>query len=311
MGPRPIKPRRLQPGAVVGVVAPASGIQADMFEAGIRELEALGLEARYRKDILDVTRFTAGSLERRLAEFEAMLADPRIDAIFSARGGYGSRHLLPRLDLSGLASHPKILCGSSDITSLLTAAERQGVVVFHGPMVATSIRRGPEGYNREILRRLLFEAEAVKYDTTGVSGLRGGTAEGWIRGGCLTLLAASIGTKWEISARDAILIVEDINCRPYQIDGMLTHLDQAGVLDGVRGFVFGEMPGCVQHPGQGYTLEEVILDVLSGYDVPIVFGFPTGHSEKPNVIVPLGVRAELTVGTDLSFRLLESAVEIR
>jgi muramoyltetrapeptide carboxypeptidase len=294
---------------VAGIVAPASAIQAPMFEAGIRELQSLGLETRHQPGILEVTRYTAGSVERRLTEFEAMLSDPGIDAIFPARGGYGSRHLLPHLDLSRLVSNPKVVCGSSDITSLLTAAGRAGVVTFHGPMVATSIRRGREGYDRDLFRRVLFEGEAVDYDMTGVSGLRKGTARGWIRGGCLALLAASIGTPWEISARGAILIVEDINCRPYQIDGMLTHLHQAGALEGVRGFVFGEMPGCLQHPEQGYTLEEVILDVLAAYDVPIVFGFPTGHSEKPNVIVPLGVRAELAVGSDLSFRLLEPAVD--
>ncbi len=310
MGSTPVKPPRLHPGSVVGIAAPASGIQPGMLEAGVRELESLGLRTRYRPDILDVTRYTAGSAERRLAEFEALLSDPGIDAIVAARGGYGSRHLLPRLGLSTLASHPKIVCGSSDITSLLTAAGHAGVVAFHGPMVATSIRRGPEGYDRDLFRRVLFDAEAVDYDVTGVSGLRTGTAQGWIRGGCLALLAASIGTPWAISARDSILIVEDINCRPYQIDGMLTHLHQSGALKGVRGFVFGEMPGCLQHPEQGYTLEEVILDVLAGYDVPIVFGFPTGHSEKPNVIVPLGVRAELAVGDRVSFRLLEPAVEL-
>lgn len=308
MGSTPVKPPRLQPGSVVGIAAPASGIQTEMLEAGVGELEALGLRTRYAPGIFEVTRFTAGSVERRLAEFQALVSDPAIDAIFAARGGYGSRHLLPHVDLSPLVRHPKIFCGSSDITSLLTAAGRAGVVVFHGPMVATSIRRGREGYARDLFQRVLFEAEAVDYDMTGVSGLRAGTTQGWIRGGCLALLAASIGTPWAISARDSILIVEDINCRPYQIDGMLTHLHQAGALDGVRGFVFGEMPGCVQNSEQGYTLEEVILDVLSGYDVPIVFGFPTGHSEKPNVIVPLGVRAELAVGSGVSFRLLEPAV---
>lgn len=305
----PVKPPCLRTGSAVGIVAPASGIRPEMLRAGIRELESLGLGVRHQPDIVTITRYTAGSVERRLGEFRTMASDPGVDAILCARGGFGSRHLLPGLDMAALAAHPKILCGSSDITSLLTAAEREGMVVFHGPMVATSIRRGSEGYDRDLFRRVLFEGEAVGYDMTGVTALREGTAEGRIRGGCLSLLAASIGTPWPVSAAGSILVVEDILCRPYQIDGMLTQLKQAGALDGVQGFVFGEMPGCMQHPDQGYTLEEVIQEVLAGFDVPIVFGFPTGHSEKPNAIVPLGVAAELTVGSGISFRLLESAVD--
>jgi muramoyltetrapeptide carboxypeptidase len=280
-----------------------------MLAEGVRELESMGLEVRHRADIVDVTRFTAGNLERRLAELQAMIDDPEIDAVICARGGYGSRQLLPRLDFSALVTRPKILCGSSDITSLLTAAEGAGFAAFHGPMVATSIRRGAEGYDRDLFRRVLFDAESVVYAMDGVRGLREGFATGPVRGGCLSLLAASIGTPWAIDAGGSILIVEDINCRPYQIDGMLTQLRQSGALDGVRGFVFGEMPGCLQHPGQGYSLEDVIVDALAGIDAPIAFGFPTGHSEKPNVIVPVGVTAELTVDPDPAFRLLEPAVE--
>lgn len=306
--PTPLKPPRLEPGATVGVVAPASGIRPAMLDAGIRELESLGLRVRHQPDIVSVTRYTAGSVQRRLTELQSMIDDPEIDAIICARGGYGSRDLLPGLDWKAFLERPKILCGSSDITSLLTAVERAGVVAFHGPMVATSIRRGTEGYDRDLFFRLLFAGDAVEFDVNGVTGLRAGTARGRIRGGCLSLLTASVGTPWAISADDAILVVEDVNCRPYQVDGMLTHLKQSGALDGVRGFVFGEMPGCMQHADQGYDIEDVIQDVLGEFDVPIAFGFPTGHSEKPNAIVPVGVMAELRVGPEVSFRLLEPAV---
>ena len=69
------------------------------------------------------------------------------------------------------------------------------------------------------------------------------------------------------------------------------------------------MLNCIQHASQGYTLEDVLLDLLADFTFPILYGFPTGHTSGPNVIVPFGVRArlDLTSSTPL-FELLESAV---
>jgi muramoyltetrapeptide carboxypeptidase len=89
---------------------------------------------------------------------------------------------------------------------------------------------------------------------------------------------------------------------------MLTHLKHSGKLDRVRGIVFGEMPGCVQHADQGYTLQELLATVLADFGGPILLGFPTGHSSGPNAIVPFGVTAELSLDRDPTFRLLEPAV---
>jgi muramoyltetrapeptide carboxypeptidase len=108
------------------------------------------------------------------------------------------------------------------------------------------------------------------------------------------------------------MVLEDIGCRPYQIDRMLTQLRQGGKLDEVAGFVFGEMPDCSQNEAQGYTLQEVIVEVLGDLGVPILYGFPTGHSARPNVVVPFGVRGRLeTAGDAPRFELLEPAVTMR
>jgi muramoyltetrapeptide carboxypeptidase len=77
----------------------------------------------------------------------------------------------------------------------------------------------------------------------------------------------------------------------------------------VRGVVFGEMLNCIQNAEQGYTLQEVVLDLLSEFSFPILYGFPTGHTSRPNVIVPFGVRARLDLTSSAPlFELLESAV---
>jgi muramoyltetrapeptide carboxypeptidase len=221
-----------------------------------------------------------------------------------------------------LRANPKIINGASDITMLLTFLDRSGLVGFHGPMVATAIRQGEAGYDAQILLAVLG-GKTVQFPLAGTAVLRSGapsgpsgasgasSAEGRLTGGCLSLVVATLGTPYEIDTNDSILVLEDIDAKPYQIDRMLTHLRQAGKLEGVRGVVFGEMPNCVQHVNQGYSLEEVVMDVLCETSFPVLFGFPTGHTTtRPNVVVPFGVRARLALGAEPVFELLEPAVTL-
>jgi muramoyltetrapeptide carboxypeptidase len=305
----PIKPAALRPGDTIGIVAPASNIKQDLLDEGCRELETLGFKTHYRPEITTSYRYFSGTRDRRLAEFLEMVKSRDIDAIFCARGGYGSGQLIPNIDPDLIRSNAKIICGSSDITMLLNWIERAGVVSFHGPMVATAIRQGSAGYDRQLLVNLLQGKLAVRFPTDGTKPLRAGRAEGRLIGGCLSVVVAAIGTKNEIDTRDSILILEDVDEKPYRIDRMITQLKQAGKFDGVRGVVFGEMLNCLQHESQGYTLEEVLMDLLSDFAFPILYGFPTGHTSRPNVIVPFGVRARLDLASSAPlFELLEPAV---
>ena len=121
---------------------------------------------------------------------------------------------------------------------------------------------------------------------------------------------ATLGTSYEIDTTDSILVLEDVDTKPYQVDRMLTQLKQAGKLEGVRGVVFGEMLNCMQNTNQGYTLEEVILDVLDETAFPILYGFPTGHTSRPNAIVPFGVACPVAARRESVFELLEPAVAL-
>ena len=304
-----IKPRALSRGDTIGIVAAASNIKQDLLEQGCRELESLGFKTHFRQDITSSFRYFSGTRERRLGEFLEMLKSPDIHAIFCARGGYGSGQLIPSIDVDLLRANAKIINGSSDITILLNWMERAGVVSFHGPMVATAIREGTKAYDRSVLLDLLQGKKAVRFPTDGTSVLRAGSGEGRLIGGCLSLVVATLGTAHEIDTDDSILVLEDQDTKPYQIDRMITHLKQAGKFENIRGVVFGEMLNCLQTANQGYTLQEVLLDLLSDFTFPILFGFPTGHTSRPNVIVPFGVRARLDLTSSAPvFELLESAV---
>jgi muramoyltetrapeptide carboxypeptidase len=305
-----IKPPALRPGDLIGVVAPASNIKPDLLDEGCRELERLGFRTMYRPGITTSYRYFSGTDERRAAELLEMIRSPEVRAIFCARGGYGSGRIIPYLEPELLRANPKILNGSSDITSMLSFWDRSGLVSFHGPMVATALRLGESGYNRTLLLDVL-SGKLVRFPLEGTRTLQKGTGEGRLIGGCLSLVVATLGTKYEIDTTDSILVIEDQDTKPYQVDRMLIQLKHAGKLDNVRGIVIGEMLNCIQNSNQGYALEDVMLDILSDVGCPILFGFPTGHVSGAHAIVPFGVRARLHLGSEEAFELLEPAVAVQ
>ena len=175
--------------------------------------------------------------------------------------------------------------GYSDVTTLLTYfCDHAGLVTYHGPMVTKDFAEGQVW--PELSGRIACPAEA----------LRRGQTEGILYGGCLSMLAASLGTPYEIQLEDTILFIEDVNTKPFQIERMLMQLRLAGKLDRVNGFIFGPMLGCVQPGGQDYTLQEVILRTIDDLIVPITYGVPFGHvSAPPNLVMPLGAKVILDV----------------
>ncbi|PYX95016.1 MAG: LD-carboxypeptidase [Acidobacteria bacterium] len=306
-----VKPPALQAGDTIGIVAPASNIKRELLEKGCETLRQLRYKPFYFDSIFDQDLYFAGSVERRVRELEEMFARDDVRAIFCARGGYGANYLLSALDPQKIVAHPKIFMGYSDITTLLTCfVDSAGFVTFHGPMVTKdfSLADGVELASWEAALTGLSQWELDLDAGSGVKGLVEGRAEGVLYGGCLSMLAASLGTPHEIRTADKILFMEDVAAKPYQIDRMLMQLKLAGKLSGVRGIVFGEMLDCVQTKDQGYTLEEVILRVVGDLGIPVAFGLRSGHVSRGNVTLPIGVRASLTVGGErVRLEILESA----
>jgi muramoyltetrapeptide carboxypeptidase len=302
------KPPVLRPGDTVGIVAPASSIQRDLLQAGCSRLEELGYRPFYFDSILEQDLYFAGSVERRARELEEMFERADVRAIVCARGGYGANYLLPELKPSRVLGHPKIFVGYSDITSLLTCfCDNGSMITFHGPMVTKDFASGG-GVDFSSWEAALGGSEKWEVTGSGMKPLVEGRAEGIFYGGCLTLLAASLGTPHEIRTSGTILFLEDVSTKPYQIDRMLMQLKLAGKLNGVRGIIFGEMTDCVQHPQQPYTLEEVILRVVGTLGIPIAFGLRSGHVSRDNITLPLGVRASLDVTADgVRLQFLEAA----
>lgn len=289
---------------------------------GCEELTRLGYLPRYEGQTLASSGYFAGSTAERVAALISALTAPEPSVIFCARGGYGSNYLLDHTEYD-VRPHtervnvydfllPRILLGHSDITSLQVFYwQTSGWVTFYGPMVAAGFDAGagaPGGYDRASLLRALTETETGwSLDLRGESML-GGEAEGVLLGGCLTLVETSIGTFWELDPKGAILLLEDRGMKPYQVDRALMHLKQAGKLEGVRGIILGEFPESEPPVAGGPTVREVCRRILGELGVPVVWGAPIGHTPRPMLTVPLGVRARLRAVGSGQLDILEPAV---
>jgi len=307
------KTRALRRGDSIGVCAPAGPVDEPRLDRGVAELERLGFPVRVTEGVLARKGFTAGTVENRLRQLHGLFADPAVAAIACARGGAGTVQLLPHLDRDLLRRNPKPLLGYSDITLLHLEMERLGLTSLHGPMVARELASGDTAYDLASLwHALTGEGEPYASGPDDLVALGGGSGEGVLRGGCLSLLAAAAGTPWALRRTDepTILFVEDVDEKPYRLDRMLRQLRASGAFEGVRGVVFGDMKGCAPGFHEDYALEEVLLEALFGLDVPVALGLSSGHTAHPNVTLPLGVRARLEcMGGEAFFTVLEAPVE--
>jgi muramoyltetrapeptide carboxypeptidase len=306
-----IRAPALRSGDKIGLIAPASSFSREGFSAGCDRLRQMGYEPVYDQDVFDRDIYFAGSARRRTRELKEFWRRQDIAALVCVRGGYGSNYLLDQIDFAEMGARPRILVGCSDITALLTAIhDHSGLVTFHGPMAAKDLAAGT--FDLSSWSNALGGAAAWTVPADGVEVLHPGRVRGKLYGGCLSMLAASLGTPFEIQTEDSILFLEDIAEKPYRIDRMLMQLRLAGKLEGVRGFVFGEMLECAPPAGESYTLQEVIMRVLAPYGVPVVYGLKSGHVTAGNVTLPIGVVAELEAeNSAVNLRILEAATEPR
>jgi muramoyltetrapeptide carboxypeptidase len=311
--PQPLKPLALRPRDAIRVLSLASPIEAESLRAGCEEVERLGYVAKADcPNVLARESFFAGAASARVVALKEALAEQSTRAIFCSRGGYGSNYLLD--GLSAALTLPKILLAHSDITSLqICLWEKFGWVTLYGPMIGSSIANGAgtaRGYDRDSLVHSLTETKkGWLLDLMG-EPMVAGSAEGTLLGGCLTLVQTTLGTPWELDTHGAILVLEDRGMKPYQVDRALMHLKQAGKLKAIAGIVLGDFPEC-EVPAGGESVKDVARRVLSPLGVPVVWGAAVGHTDRPMLTLPLGVRAHLNVsaaaGGETQLEILEPA----
>jgi muramoyltetrapeptide carboxypeptidase len=292
--PALIRPGRLRPGDRISIVAPSGAVPRARLEPGLDILRGWGLEPVVAPHVLDThpSGYLAGLDQARADDLQDAWCDPSTAAVLCARGGYGAQRMVELLDWDEMrAAPPKAFIGYSDITALHEAfATRLGLATVHGPMAAaeTFLKDAP---TQAGLRRLLFDPEGARELTSATARtLVPGRAEGVTLGGCVSLLAADLGTPYaRPSAAGGILLLEDVGEEPYRLDRVLTQLLRAGWLDGVAGVVLGSWEDC----GPYEAVRDLFLDRFGPLGVPVAEEFGFGHCAS-TLTMPLGVPATFT-----------------
>ena len=289
----PIPP---DPGQAWGLFAPAHPFDRAEFEQALTRLRTWGLTVKYPPKIFRRARHLAGSDEHRLEVMAELMNDPEVGGLWAVRGGSGCQRLLPGLTARWAAWPPKPILGFSDITALhLARLKTVGVIGWHGPMVTALGRTEPIGSNltsaslADLKTALFFPARTGGWDFSPGDVLRPGRVRGPLLGGNLCLLVHLLGSPWLPESTGAILLIEDVDEAPYQLDRLLISLRQSRFWEGLGGLIFGRFTRC----GSSDAVKKLLRETAEAFSGPVLMNAPFGHG-RLNRAFPLGALAELS-----------------
>ena len=311
-------PDLLRPGDTAAVLAASGPCDSERLVRGVGVLKSMGLVPWVMESCHRQHGYLAGADDLRLRDLHIAFAAPEVRGIFVARGGYGAQRLLPGLDYGLIRDNPKVFVGYSDVTALhVVLNQRCGLITFHGPMPGADLGRDTAPFTMQALKRMIFAEEerhgdgssvaALKRLQQGTAGDRGvvsmsrlanplikplttivpGCATGRLTGGNLSLLAASIGTPYEVDTRGCILFLEETEEAPYRIDRMLLQLKLAGKLRDATGIILGNFS-----PQTLETLHISIRELIITEGKPTLAGLICGHT-SPTLTLSMGRQVAL------------------
>ncbi len=296
--------RKLNPNGTFGVLAPAFPPDQEKLKNGIAYLESKGFSVVQGASLTARHGYFAGSDALRLQDLHQLYADPEVDAIICARGGWGTLRLLDSIDYKLIKKNPKLLVGYSDITTLqLAFYTKAGIPSLSGPMVAVEMGSGILPFTETSFWDLIFNREDIytlPFDREEVAVWNEGQAEGVLLGGCLSMVTHQLGTPYSPDYNGSILFLEDVGEAPYKIDRYLAQLKQAGTFKQISALILGNFIDCEEEENgnSGFTCEQVLRDYFAGAPFPVVYNFPYGHGKR-KVSLPLGVRAILDTSKNI------------
>lgn len=282
-----VYPERLKEGDVVAIVSPATEVKREYVEGAAEFLERQGFKAAVMPHACGPSDGSyAASLRNRADDLLAAWNMPEVKAILCARGGFGAAHILPLIPPEMVKRNPKWLIGFSDISALHAFLFKNGVASLHAPMAKHLTVEADNDPSTQALLRILTGDSPVSYSFSCDSFHTGGKARGRLVGGNFAVLDGLAGTPFDIFdnvfKEDTVLFLEDVAEPIYKIDRMLTRLYLAGVLDRVKGLIFGAFTE--YKPDRNFnSMEEMIETRLNEWginQIPVVTGFPTGHQRE-------------------------------
>lgn len=305
-----IYPAPLAPGDRVALVGLSSPVPEERIGPAVNAVKELGLTPVLYPSATAARGYLAGEDRQRARDLTDAFLEDTVSGILCIRGGYGAQRMLPYFDPAVALAHPKVFCGYSDVTAVHTLLNQtgEGLVTFHTPMPSTEWYQGLDEDTLDSMKALLFrpwDEWGALENPAGVPPTQvavPGEVFGRLAGGNLSLAASSLGTNYEIDTRGVVLFLEDIGERPYRLDGMLTHLRNAGKLAQAAAILLGAFTDCVaEDPARSLTIPEVVAEVVEpvcrAEGIPLVTGLACGHT-LPTMSLPLGADVHLKAGAE-------------
>ncbi len=305
------RPEYLKKGDQVAIVSTARKISLEEIKPAMALLKTWGLKAVVGETIGAKENQFAGSDVMRISDFQKMLDNPEIKAIWCARGGYGTVRIIDQLDFTKFKKHPKWILGYSDVTVLHSHIHNLGFETIHAEMAMDITKK--TGLTRSSLRNSLFgKSHILKYEFQDAS-YRKGNSKGKLIGGNLSVLYSLCGSPSAIDAKGKILFIEDLDEYLYHIDRMVQNLKRNGYFENLAGLIVGGMTamrdntiafGFNQDNPYGKTAKEIINDAVAEYNFPVCFDFPSGHTEN-NIALVFGREIEMKVSDKVQIKFLD------
>jgi muramoyltetrapeptide carboxypeptidase len=284
----------LKAGDNIRIIAPASVVEKDYIEKTILALQELGYKASLGEHVFSVFNQYAGTDEQRLQDFQTAIDDPDVKAVFCARGGYGSIHLIQKLNFLTFRRKPKWIAGFSDITIFHSILNNQfKLPSIHSPMPVNFSSPSFQGNLRQLNDILQGRIQDITFNRhpLNIEGL----GRGVLTGGNLSILYSLQSTPYAVNTDNRILFIEDVGEQLYHLDRMMQNLSLSGKLEKLNGLIVGAFTGMKDKKRPfGKNAEEIIRDYAGEYSFPVAFGFPAGHIRN-NIPFMLGRAVELEV----------------
>ena len=293
------KPNPLKRGDPVALIAPSSPVTEEKMEAARKSIQFLGLHPVPFPSSFMKNGYLSGTDEARAKDVNDAFLDSSIRGIFCLRGGYGATRILPLLDYENIKRHPKLFVGYSDITALHTVFNKFcGLITYHGPMPSRGYHT-MDYFSLESLSAAVFHGSppgmVFNPPKEEIEILCPGMARGQITGGNLSVMAAALGSQYEVDTKGKILFIEDVDELPYRIDRNLTALKLAGKLNDAAGIILGtfaDIPEETGDPDSTLSLSQIFDQTICPLGIPTINNFRSGHI-YPQVTIPMGMNAEL------------------
>lgn len=288
-----VTPPYLRSGDSIGLVSTARKITSEELLPALTLLKQFGLKAVLGNTINARDNQYAGDDALRANDFQLMLDNPSIKAIWCARGGYGTVRIIDALDFSKFKKNPKWIIGYSDVTVLHSHVHQFGIETLHANM-PSEIARKTEA-TRTTLKNALFGNDHEIAINIGHRLNRKGQAIGEVVGGNLSILYSLCGSPSSLNTAGKILFIEDLDEYLYHIDRMVMNLKRNGMFKDLAGLLVGGFSDIHDNSVPfGKTAQEIILEAVSEFDYPVCFDVPAGHV-KDNQALIMGRKASLSV----------------